>query len=289
MGLSPKPSFLILGANGFIGSALVSELKNQGYPVQSFFRKDDLESAFKLKPDVCINAAGLGSVLLSVQNPELDKAANLEWPRKVLNVVKKTSPSTKFVNLSSGAVYGHSIDGALSEKAALNPVSPYGEHKKSSEELLLNAFQQGNLKTVSARIFSAYGPGLKKQLFWDLAQKLKNNSELVHLHGTGSECRDFIYIEDLVNALVLISQNASFEGEAINVGSGLTTSIREAATLLADVAGWKGRLQFDLQSRSGDPAKTLADISTLKQWGFLPKTSLKKGLQNYVQWLRSLT
>jgi dTDP-glucose 4,6-dehydratase/UDP-glucose 4-epimerase len=98
------------------------------------------------------------------------------------------------------------------------PISPYGYHKLAAENLCKEFNDIYNIQTLIVRIFSAYGPGLKKLLFWDLHQK-SLSSDKVELFGTGEETRDFIFIDDLVKALELVMVNSLYENDIINIES----------------------------------------------------------------------
>jgi len=135
------------------------------------------------------------------------------------------------------------------------------------------------------RIFSAYGEGLKKQLFWDLAQKTKLNNTIA-LYGTGDESRDFIHVEDIVRSMELIVKNAAFKAEHYNIANGVQVPVREAASLLLHHLHYEGRLVFQGNRRPGDPIYWQADISTIFQFGYSPGYSIDKGLKRYAEWLQ---
>jgi len=90
------------------------------------------------------------------------------------------------------------------------------------------------LRISVVRIFSAYGPGLRKQLCWDIYQQIKNNKEL-QLFGTGHESRDFIFVEDIIKAIDTIIKHGDFENSHYNVASGEEVTIKELAYLFRDL------------------------------------------------------
>jgi dTDP-glucose 4,6-dehydratase/UDP-glucose 4-epimerase len=134
------------------------------------------------------------------------------------------------------------------------------------------------------RIFSAYGEGLKKQLFWDLYKKTKDQQNIT-LYGTGKESRDFIYILDLINAIELIANRAGFHGEVINIANGEEVFIEDCVTKFYNNFDTPVDYQFSGHGRAGDPNNWIADISTLKSLGYERKYSLEEGLQNYYKWI----
>ena len=155
------------------------------------------------------------------------------------------------------------------------------------EEITEEFYLQYGIKTCSLRIFSAYGPGLKKQLFWDLNQKLKNSTDIV-LYGTGKESRDFIYISDLVNAIACVIKNGAFTGDVVNVANGEEITIKKVATTFYNSIQSDVKINFGGEHRIGDPINWIADINKLKQLGYQQKISIEQGVLNYIKWLKEL-
>jgi dTDP-glucose 4,6-dehydratase/UDP-glucose 4-epimerase len=137
-------------------------------------------------------------------------------------------------------------------------------------------------------VFSAYGPGLKKQLFWDIYTRLLDCKGVITLFGTGEESRDFIYIDDLVALTLLATKTADFEGEVYNAGSGQETRIKDAVSIFFDAYGSNSSFAFSGEIKIGDPINWRADISKVGKLGFVPKTDLYVGLQSYISWLKEL-
>ena len=101
-------------------------------------------------------------------------------------------------------------------------------HKLMAEQICQEFNRFWGIRTCCLRIFSAYGPRLKKQLLWDIYQKIKKNDELV-LYGTGNETRDFIYISDIIRIIDMVIQKAEFRGEALNIANGKQIKIKDIA------------------------------------------------------------
>jgi dTDP-glucose 4,6-dehydratase/UDP-glucose 4-epimerase len=118
------------------------------------------------------------------------------------------------------------------------------------------------------RIFSAYGEGLKKQLFWDLNKKTRSDKE-IELFGTGEETRDFIYIKDLVNLIDLVCKKADFTGETINAANGVEVPIKEVVEQFYKNFPQSIKFSFGGNPRKGDPSKWVADISRIKELGYV--------------------
>jgi UDP-glucose 4-epimerase len=202
---------LIVGSKGFIGSNLgkylniLASVEVWGcdvvtdYGASNYYLIDasnsDFEELFQAHSfDICFNCSGSASVPDSLLHPLRDFYLNSLNVFKMAEAIRKYRPECKFLNISSAAVYGNPEQLPIKETAALMPISPYGYHKLQSENICEEFNRFYNIQTCSVRIFSAYGNGLKKQLFWDISQKLSKNNEVV-LFGTGMESRDFIHID----------------------------------------------------------------------------------------------
>jgi dTDP-glucose 4,6-dehydratase/UDP-glucose 4-epimerase len=153
-----------------------------------------------------------------------------------------------------------------------------------AETLCQEYSQYFGLGTCVLRIFSAYGPGLRKQLLWDVFQKSQQGSSIT-LFGTGQESRDFIYVADIVQAITLVMEHGTFDGQAYNLANGVETTVHEIVTELLQQLQYPGEVVFSGAGRSGDPVNWRADVSRLTNLGFSPTFSIKEGIQHYVQWL----
>ena len=148
-------------------------------------------------------------------------------------------------------------------------------------------FKIFNLQTCSIRIFSAYGNGLTKQLFWDMFNKFKN-FDIVELFGNGFESRDFIHINDIVFCISLIIEKAEFNGEVLNVASGNQYFIRNVADIFSEHWGQKKKVVFSGDFKEGDPINWQANIELIKNFGFTPRVNLEDGINQYIKWAKSL-
>ncbi|SDH36293.1 NAD-dependent epimerase/dehydratase family protein [Pseudomonas abietaniphila] len=293
---------LIMGSNGFIGHHLVRKFGLLGHEV---VRADinkladreclvfnphnpDFMSLFELvQPDVCVNCTGAASVPASFDDPLYDYTLNTVRVAQMLEAIRAKAPHSRYVHFSSAAVYGNPFSSPVSEVAALNPVSPYGWHKQYAEQLCREYHELHQLKTISLRVFSAYGPGLKKQIFWDVFQKALTNQN-IELFGTGQETRDFVYVEDIASSIDVLLREGAFDGRAINVASGTASTISEAAHHLIGALGFHKDIKFSGTERLGDPTHWQADISYLSSLGFQPEFDLQLGLERVASWMKNL-
>ena len=291
---------LIIGSKGFIGSHCVDYFQSKGFEVfqgdvneskeSNFYKIERQNSDFSLpfkehQFDVCINASGSAHVGFSFENPSRDFELNVVNVQKILVAIRDLNSNCKFINFSSAAVYGNPQFLPITENSSCKPLSPYGFHKLQSELLLTEYHKFFGLNTCSLRVFSAYGPRLKKQLFWDLYQK-SIQSDVISLFGTGNETRDFIYIDDLLQIIDLVIQCSDFQGSIYNVASNTETTIAEAAQVFIHRLSAKKKVLFNGEVKVGDPNNWLADIKFIKSHGFKPKYQLSSGLKKYTEWLK---
>ncbi len=294
---------LIIGSEGFIGRNAVSYFLSKDWEVTGcdivytpsgnnypYIKLDafslDYTSTFNQSSyDFCLNAAGSANVGFSFENPELDFNSNVYAVHKMLNAIRLYNPGCKLVNLSSAAVYGNSDQIPIREDTRLQPLSPYGWHKLMAENLCKEYNQLYNVNNCNLRIFSAYGPHLKKQLFWDLYYKAKADTSL--MFGTGEETRDFIFIEDILQVIELIVQKGEFCAEVYNVANGQEQRVRTAAELFYARFKPRQKVIFNQQVRLGDPVRWQADIAKIKGLGYQQTVSFEEGITQYVAWLQN--
>lgn len=291
----------ITGANGFIGHHLFDYFTNNNDNVAgciNTIQSNTLEKTYTTdlcsqeiysilhheQPDYLIHCAGGASVAESFLNPQKDFAKNIIITENILNAITQKSPKTKIIFLSSAAVYGNPLTLPITENTPTSPVSPYGFHKLVCELLCKKYHELYHIPITILRIFSVYGPGLKKQLLWDIYQKSKTN-DIISLFGTGDETRDFIYIDDLVRIIHTILLKTSFKGEIFNVASGEETKVCDIAHLMISAFENKKELCFQGNQKPGDPTKWAVDISLLKKIVSHSLTPLSIGVKNYMHWL----
>ena len=140
--------------------------------------------------------------------------------------------------------------------------------------------------TIELRIFSAYGPGLRRQIFYDLMNKFVNDNN-IELKGTGSESRDFIHVLDLCRAIELIMKQENKLLEIYNIGTGDEITINELTNKIANFLKSPKNIKFDLKNNVGMPLNWRADINKLKKLGFSRSIELNKGIEEYINWFNS--
>ena len=292
---------IVIGSKGFIGQNLTHYFEGKGHRVwgvdvivdyvntERYFLIDasnsDFISVFQdITFDLCVNCSGAASVPESLKNPMRDYYLNTVNVFKILEAIHKFQPSCKFINLSSAAVYGNPQELPIKETAIPNPLSPYGIHKLQAEQICKEFSDFYNIPTCSLRIFSVYGAGLQKQLFWDLYKKAKTGSPFT-LFGTGNESRDFIHVLDLARAIEMVNENSDFKADIINVANGTEIRIKDAVATFFSFFKDNIKYSFSGSSRKGDPANWVADIGTLSSYGYSASVDMNTGLKKYYDWI----
>ncbi|MBP5493834.1 MAG: NAD-dependent epimerase/dehydratase family protein [Lachnospiraceae bacterium] len=295
---------LVTGAAGFIGKKIAQCFLNKGYEVKGWDLVSDNEM-FEIKsvdmmnysavlselkeygPDIVIHCAGCANVSESVKNPERDFYGNVTITHHLLFALNECKlPDLRVVFLSSASVYGNPSRLPISENDELKPLSPYALHKEMCEKICKFFISNYGMDIKIARIFSAYGEGLKKQIFWDMYQKAQNGK--LEMFGTGNESRDYIHVDDVVQAIYLLSVTDSKEC-VFNVANGEEVTIRNATELFAQIAGVeKEKIIFNGIVREGDPLNWKADITKISGIGYKQNVDIYAGLKAYYDWVSHL-
>jgi UDP-glucose 4-epimerase len=190
------------------------------------------------------------------------------------------------VLLSSAAVYGNPVSLPITEEATPAPLSPYGYHKLQCELIGEEFARIFGLPVASARIFSAYGVGLRRQVVWDICEKAIVQGGL-RLRGTGGESRDFVHAVDVAGGIAAMVEKAPMRGERYNLASGEETTIATLAEKLLAFLGCAAKPEFGAQENRGDPKNWRAETARLRALGFQPRVSLDEGLRGVATWARA--
>lgn len=295
--------FLITGGAGFIGSHLANFLHKEGHYVRVL---DDMSSGDpdSLHPDIFVkrgdvrdvptlwsllhgvdvvyHLAALVSVPASILYPRDYNDVNVGGTVALLEACRDVGVG-RVVLASSATVYGEQRHLPVAENVPCKPTVPYAVSKVAAENYLFSMGQLVGFEAVSLRIFNAYGPGQPlppshAPLIPYVMQQVVQNASVV-IYGDGRQSRDFVYIDDVVDALVAAATASDVDQETINVGSGQETSINEVASTIGAVVGKKPQLLYNHEVSSGVD-RLVADIEKAEDLlSFRPKVSLKKGLQ----------
>jgi UDP-glucose 4-epimerase len=242
-------------------------------------------------PEVVFHLAGGSSVGAALANPREDFRRTVVSTSELLEWMRLSANGSRLVAVSSAAVYGSDHVGPISEEASTLPFSIYGANKLMMEDLCRSYASSYGLRIALPRLFSVYGCGLRKQLLWDLCEKLASGKS-VELGGSGSEMRDWIDVRDAVKALERTSAIASADAPCINLASGKGTTVRDVAEIT--FLSWAGpgtklpRTEFNGRTRAGDPFSLVADVKAMHALDLVPDVPLDQGIADYVAWYRDL-
>lgn len=319
MGDAGRGRVLVTGGAGFIGSHLVDGLLEAGYSVTVIDNEstgdranlntnarfvsgdvrnsDDLATAFEPVPDAVFHVAGQASIQLAYSDPGADLEVNVAGTLAVLDqCLLRGVP--RLVYASSMTVYGNPTRVPTPESAPPNPVSFYGVTKYAAERYVHLTGARTDLRTnvavTSLRMFNVFGPrqSLSNPYQGVLAIFLGRllRGEPIQIHGDGEQTRDFVYIDDVVQAWIACLEKSAAVGKVFNIGSGSPTSVNQLCDVILEQFG-KSRQSFQVTSvphQQGDVRASAADIGRIRDaLGWSPTVSFAEGLKKTVAWARA--
>jgi UDP-glucose 4-epimerase len=234
-------------------------------------------------PDVIVHAAGTSSVAQSAQAPVTELGNTVGSTAAVVEYMRVHAPRARLVYLSSAAVYGSAGPAHLTVATPVAPISIYGLHKHLAEEVVLGAGAIYGIDVTVVRLFSVYGPGLAKQILWDVVRRIEGGERPLTLSGDGGETRDFLYIEDAVRIVHHLATTKDVP-LIVNGGTGTAVPIRQLVGQLLESCDRVVPIEFSGTSRPGDPRHLVADPSYFKGIGFEMETALEAGIRAYAEW-----
>lgn len=249
---------LITGAYGFLGRYAAKKFKQENWDVsgighgkwhESEYKKWGLDHWYEttitfealininMKFDLIVHCGGSGSVGFSYANPYEDFQKSVQSTLSLLEYIRLQCKECHFIYPSSPAVLGSLGDRPIHEDEVSDPVSPYGFHKKTAEELCFSYHKNFGIKTSIIRYFSIYGEGLQKQLLWDACTKIKNADDQAQFFGTGDETRDWVNVVDAAELIYLMHESSGSQSTVniVNCGSGEKMTVRDTLSLLVSL------------------------------------------------------
>ncbi|MGO2083615.1 NAD-dependent epimerase/dehydratase family protein [Vagococcus sp.] len=309
-------NYLVTGGAGFIGSNLVNQLsqKHQVTVIDdlSMGQKTNLEMNDNLTFiegdvtdqemmtallsqttfDYIFHLAAIASVADSVERPMETHQVNFVSVLNLLELVREYQPNLKrLVFSSSAAVYGDEPTLPKEEESIIRPLTPYAIDKFAAEKYVLAYNNLYNVPTAAVRFFNVYGPNQNPaspysgviSIMLDRYTALKNQEAVSFtLFGDGQQSRDFVFVEDVLQALLLVATKEEARGEVFNVGRSDQTSLINLIETLNELTALN--LPVDYQDkRSGDIQDSYANITKLKSIGYEPAFTLQAGLKKYLE------
>lgn len=296
-------NFLITGAAGFLGSNLANYLVRESHQVRGLddlsagdpgalspevlFTRGDVNDRPKLwtllqDVDCVYHLAARVSVPESVLYPREYNATNVGGTVSLMEAMRDVGVR-RVVFISSGAVYGDQGEQPLTESVSLNPRSPYAVSKLAAEYYVQTIGDLWGIETVSLRVFNAYGPGQRippshAPVIPNFLRQALRGSSLI-MHGDGEQTRDYVFMDDVISAMISASTAPNIDDLVINVGSGKETSVRDLVRLIGDVTGVKTEAIVNPRSDPG-VSRMRADLSLAREkLGYQPLFSLEQGLR----------
>ena len=295
----------VAGHRGLVGSAIWRRLEADGYAnlvgrTSAEVDLRDREATFDLLREVrprylILTAARVGGILANDQYPAEFLSDNLRVQLNVMDAAQETDVE-RLVFLGSSCIYPKLAPQPIKEEYLMTgPLEPtndaYAIAKIAGILQVQSARKQYGRHWISAMPTNLYGPGdnfspktshVLPALIRRYVDAKETGLERVTNWGSGTPRREFLHVDDLARAIVLLLE-AYDSPETINVGTGEDQSIREIAELVAKVVGYEGEIAWDTSKPDGMPRKLL-DVQRLKALGWRPTTSLEDGLRDTVEW-----
>jgi GDP-L-fucose synthase len=296
-------SVLVAGGTGLVGSAIVRELEKQGRDVLAVNSKvvnlEDRQATFDYiqshKPEVIIDAAArVGGIGANSTYPVDFLSKNIQIQTNLMDAAH-AAKTPQFLFLGSSCIYPRDCAQPIKEEYLLTgPLEEtnraYAVAKIAGIELIKSYRKQYGYKWISAMPTNLYGPNdnfdlENSHVFPALIRKFSEaaqNGTSVQLWGTGSPMREFLHVDDLAKAVVVLLEKYNSD-EHINVGTGEDVTIKELATLVAKAIGYTGEIHWDSTKPNGTPRKVM-DVSRIKSLGWKPEITLESGIAQTVDW-----
>ena len=309
-------TILITGGAGFIGSTLANFYKENNQVViiddlsmGDVSNLDDSENITFIKGDVTdeklldaifqkyefnyiFHLAAIASVADSVARPVESHKVNFDSVLSLLEISRKQKKLKRLVFASSAAVYGDEPTLPKQEESVIRPLTPYAIDKFAAEKYVVDYYHLYDVPTSAVRFFNVYGPKQNPEspysgvisIMMDRYKKLLNKEAIdFTVFGDGTQSRDFVFIEDVIQALDLIATSQDSLGEVYNIGTGKAINLNELVSIVDNFLGINLPIRYE-DERSGDIKHSLADISKVTEIGYEPNYTVKTGLEKYVSY-----
>lgn len=301
---------LVTGGAGFIGSHLTEKLHQDNIEVlvvdnlltgkkENLLSLDlentiyaDVGSEETLKiiknfnPDVCFHLAAQSSVVISVEDPLLDFEHNLLQPVQLIKTLLETECKQFIFTSSGGTIFGEpEVIPTSEDDYAGEPASPYGLAKKKLNELIEVMLQNETMSYSILNLSNVYGPRQDPHgeagVMSIFTGKLMNN-ETPTIYGDGKQTRDYVYVLDVVDALIKSAETD--DNLFLNIGTGIETSVNELVSILSQKILWDGEPEY-APKREGELLRSVLNNERAKgQIGWEPKYTLDTGLDELISW-----
>ena len=283
---------VVTGASGFLGSRLVQRLVSDGVPVTPIVRHSTSDGIVAdltqpraidqfLTPDTTVfHLAASANVSASVVDPVYDFQNTLLSTFQVLESARRMGSRVVFT--SSTCVFDLSNPLPFKEEGLFRPASPYGAAKLAGEGYCFAYHRSYGLDARVARITNVYGPGMRRFVIADLVMKMRANRREITIIGDGSQVRDYLYVDDAVEALLAVARRGR-AGADYNVGSGRPVQLIEVLREIAEIIGCPDIRVHTTKPMIGDVARMYVETEKLLSIGFRAAVPFRMGLRRTVE------
>lgn len=240
------------------------------------------------RPEYVFHLAANASVPGSVEDPAYDFETNSAGTFALFDALRAYDRSEKIILASSGAVYGQPRIFPIVEEYPQDPISPYGASKVCAETIARMFYRVYGLPVVIARIFNTFGPRMARFVVLDFLRKLRNDPTVLEVLGDGQQKRDFTFVSDTVQGLLLLAERGS-TAEAYNLSTGCSVSVTDIAQKLIAMLGLTDRthIRYTGSSWPGDAQRWEVSITKLGLLGYAPAVDLEDGLAKTLRWYQT--
>ena len=248
--------------------------------------EESLEFIKNFNPDVCFHLAAQSSVVISVEDPLLDFEHNLLQPVQLIKTLLETDCKKFIFTSSGGTIFGEpEVIPTSEDDYAGEPASPYGLAKKKLNELIEVMLQNETMSYSILNLSNVYGPRQDPHgeagVMSIFTGKLMNN-ETPTIYGDGKQTRDYVYVLDVVDALIKSAETD--DNLFLNIGTGVETSVNELVSILSQKISWDGEPEY-APKREGELLRSVLNNERAKsQIGWEPKYTLDTGLDELISW-----
>ncbi len=312
-----RKNVLVTGGAGFIGSHLAERLVELGNRVVVYDDFDDfylgkernLEhlngngnfqlvrgsildfetlSSLVKRSDMVFHMAAQAGIRYCIDNPGKAHSVNATGTLNVLMAAKQAG-TEKVVYASSSGIFGNTEYVPMDEKHPTNPNSPYGASKLAGEKYCLAFNEVYGLDVTCLRFFSVYGPrGRPDQVIHSMAAKIVNSEPPV-IYGNGQQTRDFTYVSDVVESILLAASTDASSATVFNIGFGREVTINDVCRRILASLGREGISPIYKDTYKGEFPRTLADNTrAARVLGWRPKVDLDEGIRHFLAWLTKI-
>ena len=308
---------LITGAAGFIGSSLTERLLkhdnllilldnfNDYYPgkekqLNEILREYSQNKDYKLikgdlvnpstltnikdEIDYVFHLAAQAGVRYSINNSSAVTYNNIVSTVNVFEYSLKIPSIQKVIYASSSSVYGNPVYTPVDEEHPKNPISPYAVTKLCGETYADLYYKEYNLPITSLRFYTVYGPRGRPDMAIRKFFNLMRQNKEIFIYGNGTQKRDFTYISDIIDGLILAGEKDSAKGEIFNLGGSSPIEVNVLVEKMYSITKFQKKIRY-IEKQKGDVELTHSDISKARKLlGFSPKVKIDVGLKNQYKW-----